>query len=175
VLQMQALSQAIIDGIYAQQGAPSIPATTNTQLTSIHITDLTTSSSPAIDGVTGTTADLPYGGEDGTSEQGAQVATVITWQTVNRGRSFRGRSFFPGVPQNFMASSDAINVTWQSEMEVFWLAIHTAINTAGGGIWIHSIISRFSGGSPRAVGITTPVLTFRMNTKIATQRRRIPR
>jgi len=173
ITNMQNLGKALLDGIDAEFGGPSIPATANTQLVNLRLTDLTTSTSPAIDWTTGTADDLPYTGTYGTAEQGAQVSTVVTWQTLNRGRSFRGRSYFPGVPQDKLVNADSVTSAWVIVMEGMWNSVKDAINTAEGGNWTMVVVSKFSEGAARAVGIATPVSSFRQNAKLGTQRRRL--
>lgn len=175
IADMENLAKAIIDNIALETGGPTIFATSLTQLVSIKVTDLTSVSSPTIDWTTGTTNDLPFTGNDAAGPAGGQVCGVVTWQTLARGRSFRGRNYWPGIPQDKLLDPTHLNASYTTLLESQWLAIHNGINTASAGSWTHVVISRHSGGVPRVTGITTPVATLRMNSKLGTQRRRLAR
>jgi hypothetical protein len=173
-LNMTNLGQAILDGLFAFLTAGEWPGTTNIELVSIKLVDLTSSSSPVVfvTNGTGSTPPLPWAGSDGGTVLSQQDCSVVTWQTVARGRSFRGRTFLAGLPQTQLASSDAIKPTYMTFLDGFWLAIHDSINAAEGGTWTHCVISRFASHVARPSGITTPISTLRVNSYIGSQNRR---
>jgi len=169
---MQTLATAIIDAIDSFQGGPTIFADPNCALETIRMTDLTTSSGPSFDWVTGTSDNLPFTGNAGSAVLSNQDCSVVTWQTTARGRSFRGRSFMPGLPQDALLNGTTIKPVYVTDLSGWWEAIHSGINTAGGGPWAHVVVSRISGGAPRSVGVATPIVTFRMNDYVGSQNRR---
>lgn len=174
ITNMEHLAQAVVDAAYAYEGGSThVPGTSNLSLNSIKMTDLSTSSGPTFDWITGTTADLPYTGGDGPLETGIQTASVVTWQTLARGRSFRGRSYWPAVPQDKLSNAKFIATAYVTVLDLWWAAIHAAINSVEAATWQHGVLSKFTAGAPRPSGILTPITSFRMNSKVGTQRRRV--
>ena len=175
ITDMQNLAKAIIDSIALETGGPTIFATSLTQLQSIRVTDLSSATGPTIDWITGTSQNLPFVGNDAAGPAGGQVCGVVTWQTLARGRSFRGRNYWPGIPQDKLADPTHLTAPYVVLLEGQFLSIHNGINGAAGGVWTHVVISRHANKVPRPSGITTPVATLRMNSKLGTQRRRLAR
>lgn len=172
VSNMQTLAQAVIDAINVQMSGPNIFANPNCILETIKMTDLTTSSGSTFDWVHGTTDDLPYPGNVGTAELTNQDCSVVTWQTALRGRSFRGRTFMPGLTQDALLDGQTIKSIYVTDLSAWWEAIHEGINTAGGGPWSHVVVSRVQNKVVLEAGVATPITTFRMNNYVGSQNRR---
>jgi hypothetical protein len=98
-----------------------------------------------------------------------QTAAMITWSTAIRGRSYRGRSYFGGFPED-LSSGRALDAALITSLEGF---VSDALATPGLGV-----ISRFHGkdgdGKPirREPGIITPITGGLVHPNWRTQRRR---
>ena len=142
-------------------------------LTKLHIVDLTTASSPAFDWVTGSSGNLPQIGTSSiTGGGGAQMALVTTLRTASRGRSFRGRNYWPGLCGNNIGSDGRTVVgTRALDQNDFVGSVVTGVATITGLNVV--VISRHSGGSPRSAGVMSIVTSWDTNDTIDTQRRRV--
>lgn len=144
------------------------PTLTNeVALSDITVTDMSSSSAPQTVAVINPV-------EPGTIALGCAPtgsALCVTHRTNLRGRSFRGRSYVPGMvyepgsqlPTNFNLSRVSAVVSAFS-----WLL--TAANTAAG-IW--SVVSKFANLVPRSSGLTTPITAVSADQFIDSQRRRL--
>lgn len=101
----------------------------------------------------------------------ANVAYQVSWTTGFRGRSFRGRSFWPGFPED-----DSSGSTWAT-------AVHTRTAVYAYNLRIVDfepytatpvVCSREYNGVPRTVGVATPITGHTIYTYVASQRRRLP-
>jgi hypothetical protein len=105
------------------------------------------------------------------------VSICVSFRTGLSGRSYRGRLYFPGMPNVAPVSggfTDAGSIAfWLPRMQ----ALRTRLITAG---YQLCIVSLYSGknldGSkkPRLVGLATPVTTVLMDRRVDSQRRRLP-
>jgi len=142
--------------------APALSA--DLALLGVDVTDLTSSS-----GWTAAHPSTGAGTHSGNPVQ-SQVAMVITFQTPKRGRSFRGRNYYPGLP----ASDLADTATWSGgatgtfdTLYVNWAAL---LATLG---WQHVVLSRVQGKVVLSLGEATPVTSYRANLKLGTIRGRL--
>lgn len=167
---MQALGTAVVDVIKTNHLGWISPDYT---LTKIHLTDLTTDSSPSFDWITGTSSNLPQPGTSIiTGNAGGQMALVTTLRTDLRGRSFRGRNYWPGLNGNMLGSDHRTVVgTRALDQDTFVDDLITAINAVTGCSVV--VISRHSGGVAREAGVMTLVTSHDTNDIIDTQRRRV--
>lgn len=99
------------------------------------------------------------------------VAIVASFATAKTGRSFRGRAYHAGLNEASVTDNDigvarAAAVVGHYADLVTSLAVQNALLVVG---------SFQSGGVPRAVGVATPVESVSMNTRVDTQRRRLPK
>lgn len=99
-----------------------------------------------------------------------QVSMTVTFQTANRGRSFRGRNYIVGLPEADLQDPKTWGATIIGKMVNAFAALPPAAAAVGFG---HVVLSRNAGGHPRVVGVATPVLTYRVNAPVYTQRRRL--
>lgn len=97
-----------------------------------------------------------------------QDAICISFLTNSRGRSFRGRTYLPGISKNSVDNGLVIAGVQTS--------LFGAYNSLNGYLasydTIHVVPSRISNGVERTTGVTTPVTNYRVNPAVATQRRR---
>lgn len=98
------------------------------------------------------------------------VALVLSQRTGFSGRSFRGRSYYAGVGAAEIADN-FISTTFASALTADAASLTSQLNSAGF-IWV--VASFFTGGAPRATGVATPINSFIADTRVDTQRRRLP-
>lgn len=99
-----------------------------------------------------------------------QVAAVVTFLTGNRGRSFRGRNFIPGVDQNAILNTIALKVASQTALTGYYNNLPTALS---GTNFQHVVLSRYAGGVARTLGVATQVTSYYARQGLKTQRRRL--
>jgi len=117
------------------------------------------------------TADLPVPGASAHASVPNQVSATITWLTGIVGRSFRGRTYLVGLDSSLVDSGQkALTSGGQALLQTTWDGLREAFETAGHAL---QVVSLFSGGVPRTEGVTTPIVSGRMNFPLATQRRRL--
>lgn len=155
---------AIIEDWYHASVQPNITA--EAAFNSAKATDLTTATGPI--------SNLTFTGPNDGSASGAGVsnqdAMCVTFNTAKRGRSYRGRNYVPALPVGARVNG----TLWTGTVAGVWTATYDdlKIRTLAGG-WTHVVLSRQEGSIRRTVGVATPVTSYRANTPIATQRRRI--
>lgn len=141
--------------------------TTNTGLTGVTSYSMVSETAPVI-------ADAispPIYGSTGSTPIALNAAIVSTLRTAMRGRSGRGRIYLTGLTEA-AADSVAWDGTTVSSLDSAWDDLKTAIEAVD---WIWVVASKESGGSPRAEALLTPVTGIDVQTRIASQRRRVPR
>lgn len=110
-------------------------------------------------------------GKDADDGMSANVSLVQSYQTALTGRSFQGRSYFCGLTESQVTGNEvtptlaAALVTVQGQLMSLLVAENALLLVA----------SFQSGGLPRAEGIGTPVESVSVNTRVDTQRRRLPK
>jgi hypothetical protein len=133
----------------------------------VRCTDLTTVSAPVREFFPSTN----NVGEVGANPLSNNSALVVSYQTANRGKSFRGRTYQGGLPVT--AAGNAITVTGS-----FQLALAAAMTgfmddiEVGQGV-TQVIVSRVSNKVPRSSGLATPVTTMSVNTALDSMRSRL--
>jgi hypothetical protein len=114
------------------------------------VTSLVTASSPTI---TVAPASETRGKDDAPASPG-NVALCVSFRTTSRGRSFRGRNYVPAIPTDQITGN-----TVASAIGIDLVGAYTDLlgrhALTDDGQWV--IVSRFTGGAPRASGITTSV------------------
>ena len=166
---LSVLGAALIDAIVGSTwfaGAASIAYT----LLDLKLTDFKSATAASIIQTTGATHSLPATGTiSGVSAQN-NSALVVSSRTGNRGRSYRGRTYFPTMDtgstlSGVQATTDYINAV---------LTLMTAINSAAdANAFEPVVVSRKSGGVDRVTGISTPVVAYSCNPALDSQRRRL--
>jgi hypothetical protein len=160
---------ALADAAIAEWIANIKPVMTNLlSLTSVIATDLASQSGPSITRAGG----LPSAGTQTGTALPNNCALVVTKRTTLRGRSFRGRIYHPGLPT---PQTSANNVTGAFVTNIVngWNAL-TAITMPGPITAQMVVVSKFTEGNPRVLGITTPVVNVTSDGVIDSQRRRLP-
>lgn len=115
----------------------------------------------------------PKVGNDATSDPlPPKDALVITWNTLTKGRSYRGRTFETGRVEAGQSAG-----VWLSSTTNLAAAFATALLARYGASgssadYAFGIISRFSNGSERATPIFTVVHGYAVRPNVYSQRRR---
>lgn len=136
------------------------------QLDRLKLTDLTTVSSPSIEYVSG----LPLVGGTAQEAMSNNVAVVVTFLTDLRGRSYRGRNYIAGLPTGNV-DGNTVSTVWVDGVNDAYYALNTTLDGAG---QAHVVVSRYTEGSARPSGVTTPITGYRTNNIVDSQRRRLP-
>ena len=98
------------------------------------------------------------------------AALVVTNQTVQRGKSYRGRQYLGGLCMYRFANSITVLTGQITEMTVAFGKLLVAANTAGAA-WV--VLSRYFAKAPRPTAVSTPITSFRIDNAIDSQRRRL--
>lgn len=99
------------------------------------------------------------------------VALVVSLQSGLSGRSRRGRTYVPGLPENEVSGSYVGQTFLQGFIDAY-VELATALQLQ---LCSLAIVSFYGNGAPRAVPQITLVTRVAANTRIDTQRRRLPK
>jgi hypothetical protein len=140
----------------------------NLILNEVYATDLTTQTSS-------TASFVPASGNVGTSASASMpnnVALAVSFRTANRGRSGRGRNYFPGLTEATVSVNEVSATTVTAIENAYKLLLNGT--WAGGGGW--SVVSRYTNGQPRANGLVQPVINaVVVDATVDSMRRRLPK
>lgn len=101
----------------------------------------------------------------------ANVTLALSFRTPFAGRSFRGRSYWIGLAEGDV-SGDFVSAGRGDGIVNAGIALKDVVAPAVGAQLV--VVSRYSDGQPRAVGIATPVTTVGIaDFRVDTQRRRL--
>lgn len=100
----------------------------------------------------------------------SNVAAVVSWRTGQSGRSYRGRTYWGGLIASEV-STNFISAPRIAGMLVAFASLRTAILATGN---VLVVASYRANGAPRVVGTPTPINSITMDTRVDTQRRRLP-
>jgi hypothetical protein len=114
----------------------------------------------AADGAEVITSGVTPGGADVEAAPN-NVAACISFRTANRGRSFRGRNYIPGIP-NDQVTLNTLETEYLATLQAAYALLIGAGTFVAG--WQFVVVSRFAAGVQRAEGIATPVLTVQFTT-----------
>lgn len=98
-----------------------------------------------------------------------QVAVTVTWQSGLAGRSQRGRTFLTGIPEG-NAHGTFIDGGLLALIDAYIAFLVSSLEDAGHAL---QIVSYVHDHAPRVTAQITPVTAYRINTQLATQRRRL--
>lgn len=141
--------------------------TSNAVLQKIDLTLLTTAEGLAIEYTTG----LPLAGGNTTGYATPNNVTVaVKWSSILRGRSNRGRTYHIGLTDGLYLES-SLSLVGQADLLAAYTALLTKINVTGRNL---CVVSRVSGGAPRAAAVRTPISAVSIDLTLDSQRRRLP-
>lgn len=98
------------------------------------------------------------------------VAFVISYATAQTGRSFQGRTYFSGIPEESITNND-LAILKVANLVSATIGLTADLIAANAKLVVASFQA---GGVPRVTGVATPVTVVSMNTRVDTQRRRLP-
>jgi hypothetical protein len=134
-------------------------------LTNIKATDISSE--------TGTVRELPIvppiAGTGDAATLPANAAYVTTFNTPLRGRSYRGRAYLPGIPQNKRVGAQDVDPTWAANVIAAFSYINSYLEVG----WFHAVVSLFHDLFPRVTGVATPITSYAGDFHIDSQRRRL--
>lgn len=114
---------------------------------------------------------LPVNGDLGSGRLPNQVTYTVTWLTGLVGRSYRGRTYAVGVSAAAVATGQKrLTDASQAGLQSVWEGLRSSMETAGHAM---QVVSLYEDGLPRVEGVTTPIVSTRVNFPLATQRRRL--
>jgi hypothetical protein len=95
---------------------------------------------------------------------------TVTFLTGVAGRSYRGRNYIPALP----SAAGATDRTWTNAAVAAVNSAYETFDLALPGVDSeHVVLSRANEGAPRVSGVATPVIGYRANVQMFTQRRRL--
>lgn len=119
------------------------------------LTNVTGTDLSAVDGAY---YELPQNVPGGVATESSpnNVAACISLRTAQRGRSFRGRNYLPGIP-NAAIDLNTLNGTFTSNMTLIYNALVGPGTFLPG--WQFVIVSRQNAGLVRPAGLAVPVVS----------------
>lgn len=125
--------------------------------------------------VSGTVIELPVdpahaGAVTSSAPLPNNITLVIKWLTTQRGRSFRGRTYVPGI-----SSGQVVKNTAQASLVTL---VSTAASTLFSAVAVQNyslcVVSYCNDKAWRTTGVQTPITAWSVDTTVDTQRRRLP-
>lgn len=99
------------------------------------------------------------------------VSYTISFLTASRGRSFRGRNYIAGIPDDARAGN-VIDADFRTGLLAYYTELRATTSEEG---WQMVVVSRYHNHLPRVTGVTTPITSFTTyDTVVDSQRRRLP-
>jgi hypothetical protein len=161
---IQTVVNAVV-GLYANKISGLTTAAWS--LTEVRAADLTTQDGLSFDrGVTNVS------GSGAGVAMPNNVAAVISWGTAQRGRSFRGRSYFSGLASSHIVNTNQIDSGAVSALNDFGNSMRDTASMAGAQL---AVVSYCHNKTWRTEGVATPIISQTSEVKLRTQRRRMPR
>lgn len=136
-----------------------------TTLIDVKVTDLTTANS----GVGEFPGDADPGGMTG-AQAANNIAMCASLHTNARGRSFRGRMYFGGLPQSAVDNPISFTSTATDALRDGLDVLRTDTWT-NGARW--GVLTKYANKAARTEGFTTNIESVSVDTKIDSQRRRL--
>lgn len=161
---MGILAQGVVDW-WSDYLAPILNS--GISLDTIEVTDLTSESSPAIE----LAVEVPVVGALTGPMAPMNVAAVVTFNTEQRGRSYRGRNYVCGIDMDNTTNAGYLASAFQAALLSAYSQIEEIEVAAG--MW-HVVASRYADKAPRSAGVTTTVTGYSVDGNLDSQRRRLP-
>lgn len=139
---------------------------TSSILQNINATDQSSVSGPSVD------FPITSGGvgANGSTPTALNGTAAIKFNTLLRGRSYRGRNFIPTLPNNGLVSPVELSAAQTLAIVSAWANLNTYLGVSAAD---HVVISRYNAGAPRVTGVATPVISYGMDSSVDSQRRRL--
>lgn len=117
---------------------------------------------------------VPFGSGAGGNITGTALpgncAAVVTKHTALRGRSYRGRTYLPGIDASVLSGGN-FGATWVGQILAAMAELFTLDTTIP---WLLSVVSYYLNKSKRTEGVATLIDTMSMDNYVDSQRRRLP-
>jgi len=141
---------------------------TTGSLQQVVLRDLTTESGLAVERTTG----LPLVGTNGSPQLPNNVTVAVKWSTGLAGRSFRGRTYHIGMPENSTVGNTVSAGPLDDLLAAYdaLIGIPPAVDAA----YTLVVVSLFHNNAPRVAGVATDILDSSIDPTIDSQRRRLP-
>jgi len=127
-------------------------------------TDQTYEGAPSSEVLVGTAGTLGGGTEP------INAALVMSFRTLLRGRSFRGRAYISGATTGVVVTGVDFDATWVSDVANDFVTLAGLISALG---FDQVVISRYHALAPRVTAVMTVVDSIVTDTVINSQRRRL--
>lgn len=112
----------------------------------------------------------PLAGGVSNSGLPGNVALCVSFRTAQRGRSFRGRIYLPGLYETAVTGNQIGSTIATSLVNAVETAV-AAVEALGA---IHAVVSRYANGAPRTTAVATPVVAYlATDLTVDSQRRRL--
>lgn len=113
---------------------------------------------------------LPLVGTEVNEEVPASVCIVASHRTPFTGRSFRGRSYMPGLTEANVGGN-GVDGALVSAVGDYFSALATGLGSISADLVVYSL---FAAGAQRTVPVATVITSTIVNSRVDTQRRRLP-
>lgn len=138
------------------------------QLEAVEVTDISESGGLGIEYTTG----LPVSGSAGLNPMPNNDTVAAKLTTGRTGRSYRGRTFWNGLPEQALsADRQHLTTAYHDQMVVAIRELITSLVALGFKL---AVLSLFANKLPRASGVMTEIVDTTVNTTLDSQRRRLP-
>jgi len=118
-----------------------------------------------------TAVNLPMAGTSASPSLPNNCACVVTKRTALRGRSYRGRTYVPGLTEA-VVTDNLITSTFLTGAQGYITGMSTF--TISGRTYTLGVLSRYLNNAPRLTGSIDPVISATASSTVASQRRRLP-
>lgn len=157
------LNDAILDW---WSGTAATNADSSIQLDSVETVNQESQNAPS----TTTYPETPVNGSVAGGGAPNNVAQVVSLRTGLRGRSYRGRMYWAGIPKSKQATETTCDATWLTALAGDIQALLSVINALSA-IWV--VVSHWTAGAARASAVKTPVTGLVIDNQFDSQRRRL--
>lgn len=140
--------------------------TSDVGITKVEAVNLTTAFSEKLIHTTG----LPIYGTSGYSSQPQNVTMCVSWHTGGRGKSFNGRTYHVGLPQN-VAFQGELHNSDRIDLEAAWGALIPALND---GLHQFIVLSYVQNGIHLSEAARYPITNCTIDPYLDSQKRRLP-
>lgn len=113
---------------------------------------------------------FPITGTEVSEEVPASVCLVVSHRTDHTGRSRRGRTYLAGLTEGNVGGNN-VDAGAVTAAEDYFDAIDTNLAFVN---MAHVVYSLYSGGAERVTPLATPITSRIINSRVDTQRRRLP-
>lgn len=128
-------------------------------------TDMDSQTGPRVEDATG----LPLAGTGTGQAMPGNVTLAVRWLTDQRGRSFRGRTYYIQLREATI-DGNVITAGTATDIADGFAQLLTDVSTFGAPL---VVASRFSGGAPRTTGLATLITSVFVDRNVDSQRRRL--